>query len=114
MGVPSRAVTRQVAAAAESVAKGLVDDLGSLVGSPSLAPFVRTHADELAADLCFYSDGSRLADPRPTLVLGTRGSICFELVAGGPSRPLHSGHFGGVAPNPAHDLCVLVAAMVSR
>ena len=46
-------------------------------------------------------------------VFGVRGSLGAELVVYGPNRPLHSGHYGNWAPNPAEKLAGLLASMKS-
>jgi acetylornithine deacetylase/succinyl-diaminopimelate desuccinylase-like protein len=84
------------------------------VGSPNLASFAAAHRDELAADLVVWSDGP--VDPGGgwRLVFGVRGVASFELRAGGANRPLHSGNWGGVAPNPLWTLVHLLASMKDR
>jgi acetylornithine deacetylase/succinyl-diaminopimelate desuccinylase-like protein len=84
------------------------------VGSPSLAGWAAAHRSELAADLVVWSDGP--VDPGGgwRLVFGVRGVASFELRAGGANRPLHSGNWGGVAPNPLWTLVHLLASMKDR
>jgi acetylornithine deacetylase/succinyl-diaminopimelate desuccinylase-like protein len=81
------------------------------VGSPHIAEFVRTHGDLLKADLVITSDGPVDDSGRSTIVFGVRGILTFELRARGASRDLHSGNFGGVAPNPLWKLVHLLASM---
>ena len=83
-------------------------------GSAPLAAFVEANRARLAADLCCYSDGPMLAGDRPVLLMGVRGNLGLEFVARGAKRNLHSGNFGGVAPNPTLDLIHLLAEMVDR
>ena len=47
-------------------------------------------------------------------MLGVRGVASFELRAAGANRPLHSGNWGGVAPNPLWTLVHLLASMKDR
>ena len=47
----------------------------------------------------------------PQVVLGVRGVTDLELTVYGPARPLHSGHYGNWAPNPALMLARLLASM---
>src|SRR6266536_1782401 len=82
-------------------------------GSPHLPEFIERNRDELAADLCVYSDGPMLAGDRPALLFGVRGALGMELHASGPAQPLHSGNFGGVVANPVLDLARLLAGMVA-
>ncbi len=69
-------------------------------GSPHLDETVRAHRDLLAADLVYTSDGPVTDDRYPEIAFGVRGLLYIELRATGPNRDLHSGHWGGVAPNP--------------
>src|SRR5699024_3239429 len=71
------------------------------VGSPHLDAVVARHARELAADLVYTSDGPVQDTAYPEICYGVRGMLYIELRATGPSRDVHSGHWGGVAPNPA-------------
>lgn len=81
------------------------------IGSPQMPAFVREHRDEIAADLVITSDGPVDATGRSKLRFGVRGVLSFELRARGASRDLHSGHWGGVAPNPIWTLTHLLATM---
>lgn len=82
-------------------------------GSPNFPAFVAAHRDLLAADLVYVSDGQVFETDQPIVEFGNRGMLYLELVARGPSRDLHSGNFGGVAPNPAWTLVHLLATMFS-
>ncbi|MDP9469172.1 MAG: M20/M25/M40 family metallo-hydrolase [Chloroflexota bacterium] len=70
-------------------------------GSPHLQETVLAHRDLLAADLVYTSDGPVQDVSHPQINFGVRGMLYIELRATGPNRDLHSGHWGGVAPNPA-------------
>lgn len=69
-------------------------------GSPHLNDTVLAHRDVLEADLAYTSDGPVKNDRNPEIAFGTRGLLYVELRAKGPNRDLHSGHWGGVSPNP--------------
>ena len=69
-------------------------------GSPHLDEFVRANRDLLHADLVYTSDGPVKDDRFAEIAFGVRGLLYIELRATGPNRDLHSGHWGGVAPNP--------------
>ncbi len=71
------------------------------VGSPHLDEVVAEHADLLRADMVYTSDGPVQDTAYPEICFGVRGMLYIELRATGPSRDVHSGHWGGVAPNPA-------------
>ncbi|HET7012782.1 MAG TPA: M20/M25/M40 family metallo-hydrolase [Streptosporangiaceae bacterium] len=79
--------------------------------SPHLPRAVREILADDRPDLVIWSDGPVHESGRACVVLGVRGIITFTLRARGPSRPLHSGNWGGVAPNPAWSLVRLLASM---
>ncbi len=81
------------------------------IGSPSLPELARQHANLLAADLLIFADGPVHQSGRPTLSFGSRGIVTVTLTVYGPSRPLHSGHYGNWVPNPAEKLSLLLASM---
>ena len=83
-------------------------------GSVPLPKFVEAHRARLAADFCCYSDGPMFPGDQPVLLMGVRGNLGLEFVAKGAKRNLHSGNFGGVAPNPTLELIHLLAEMVDR
>ncbi|MEE9471710.1 MAG: M20/M25/M40 family metallo-hydrolase [Gemmatimonadota bacterium] len=80
-------------------------------GSPHLGSVMREHRGLLAADLAVFADGPAHPAGRPTVVLGVRGIVTVELTVFGPAMPLHSGHYGYWAPNPAERLAELLASM---
>ena len=81
------------------------------VGSPSLEPYLRAHADELKCDVIVISDGSRFAADVPTVTYGLRGLSYVEILVQGANRDLHSGSYGGAAPNPINALCEIIARL---
>ncbi|KIN74345.1 M20/M25/M40 family metallo-hydrolase [Sulfitobacter guttiformis] len=81
------------------------------IGSPQIADFVRTHMEELQADLVVTSDGPLHESGQPVITFGVRGVASFDLVAKGASRDVHSGNFGGIVPNPVWTLVHLLATM---
>lgn len=82
------------------------------VGSPHLDTVVSAHKDLLAADLVYTSDGPITDDRYPEITFGVRGNLYIELRAQGANRDLHSGHWGGVAPNPILALARLLTTMI--
>lgn len=85
------------------------------VGSPHLAAAVkrRLARQQDRPDLALWSDGPVHESGRATVVLGVRGIVQFQLRATGASAPLHSGNWGGIAPNPAWRLVHLLGTMRS-
>lgn len=82
------------------------------VGSPHLDSVVAAHKDLLVADLVYTSDGPVTDDRYPEITFGVRGLLYVELHATGANRDLHSGHWGGVAPNPILALSRLLNTMI--
>ena len=82
------------------------------IGSPSLDAFLEEHRALLAADIILVSDTGMLGADLPSLTTGLRGLAYWEVEVTGPSRDLHSGHFGGAVANPANVLCQLLARVV--
>ena len=83
-------------------------------GSVPLPKFVEANRERLRADFCCYSDGPMFPNDQPVLLMGVRGNLGLEFVSRGAKRNLHSGNFGGVAPNPTLELMHLFAEMVDR
>lgn len=80
-------------------------------GSTSLPGFVKQHRDLLAADVCYAADGPRHDSNRPTIYLGCRGVVGFELSVRTASRDVHSGNRGNVVPNPGWRLLQALQSM---
>src|SRR6201996_5293964 len=81
------------------------------VGGEGIARFVREHPDELKADFALVSDTEMFAPGLPTLCVGLRGMIYTEIEAQGAKVDLHSGIFGGAAPNPFVALAQVIAGL---
>ena len=86
---------------------------GEEAGSPHLGELLRRHAEALRADAWLFLDGPVHQTRRPQIVFGVRGTMGLELTLYGPSRALHSGHYGNWAPNPAALLTHLLAGLRS-
>jgi len=79
------------------------------VGGDSISRYVPLHKQKLKADVALVSDTELFADGVPTLCIGLRGLIYLEIEARGPARDLHSGVYGGAAPNAVYGLIELLA-----
>jgi acetylornithine deacetylase/succinyl-diaminopimelate desuccinylase-like protein len=80
-------------------------------GSQFLGYAVEQYGELLEADLVVSADGPTDPSGLPTLKFGARGIVSAEVTVYGPLRPLHSGHYGNWAPNPAMRLAQLLATM---
>src|SRR3712207_8456770 len=65
----------------------------------------------LAADAWVICDGPVHQSGRKQVVFGVRGDTNVEVTVYGPKGPLHSGHYGNWAPNPAMLLARLLSSM---
>jgi acetylornithine deacetylase/succinyl-diaminopimelate desuccinylase-like protein len=81
------------------------------VGGEGIAAFVREHGDQLAADVALVSDTEMFAPELPTLCVGLRGMIYTEIEVQGARTDLHSGLYGGAAPNPFVALAQIIAKL---
>ena len=80
-------------------------------GSEHLRQILQTYASTLAGDAWLFCDGPVHPSGREELVFGQRGVTGLELTVYGPTRALHSGHYGNWAPNPAALISNLIASM---
>jgi acetylornithine deacetylase/succinyl-diaminopimelate desuccinylase-like protein len=81
------------------------------VGGESIARFVKEHPERLKADFALVSDTEMFAPGLPTLCVGLRGMIYTEIEARGAKADLHSGMYGGAAPNPFIALAQVIAQL---
>src|ERR1700733_8577371 len=84
------------------------------VGGEGIANFVREHPEELKADFALVSDTEMFAPELPTLCVGLRGMIYTEIEVRGAKVDLHSGMYGGAAPNPFVALAQIIAGLKDR
>jgi len=89
-------------------------EMGEEAGSKGLAELVAAHSSAFAADVLIASDGPRVKPERPTMTLGCRGAINFDLVCDLREGGHHSGNWGGLIANPgvilAHALSSIVGS----
>jgi acetylornithine deacetylase/succinyl-diaminopimelate desuccinylase-like protein len=81
------------------------------IGSVHLGEILEKHRALLRSDLWIIADGPVHPSGLPRLDFGVRGDVNMEITTYGPRRPLHSGHYGNWAPNPALMLVQLLASM---
>jgi acetylornithine deacetylase/succinyl-diaminopimelate desuccinylase-like protein len=81
------------------------------VGGEGIEAFVASKPPELKADFALVSDTELFAPGLPTLCVGLRGMIYTELEVRGAKTDLHSGMYGGAAPNPFIALAQMLARL---
>lgn len=80
-------------------------------GGEAVAKFVADHLSLLTADTVLICDTHLVSARQPSLIIGLRGILCAELTIRGAKSDLHSGGYGGIAPNPLHALCLLLSRL---
>jgi acetylornithine deacetylase/succinyl-diaminopimelate desuccinylase-like protein len=81
------------------------------VGGESVDTYIRQHHAELACDCAVVSDTAMYAPELPSLDVGLRGMVYAEVEVQGAERDLHSGLYGGVAPNPLEALARIITGL---
>lgn len=81
------------------------------VGSPHMPRLAEEYREELQADLVIVSDGPVHENGQSMISFGVRGVLDIELRAQGANRDLHSGHWGGIVPNPLWTMVHLLGTM---
>jgi acetylornithine deacetylase/succinyl-diaminopimelate desuccinylase-like protein len=81
------------------------------VGGEGIASYVASKPADLKADFALVSDTEMFAPDLPTLCVGLRGMIYTELEVKGAKTDLHSGMYGGAAPNPFFALAHIIARL---
>lgn len=80
-------------------------------GSPHLNEILEKYSSLLQSDLWIICDGPVHQSGKKQIVFGVRGDTHLDLTVYASKRPLHSGHYGNWAPNPAMMLVKLLASM---
>jgi acetylornithine deacetylase/succinyl-diaminopimelate desuccinylase-like protein len=80
-------------------------------GGESIEHYVKGYPERLKCDAAFICDTHMPSKEIPALVNGLRGIIYTEVEVHGARRDLHSGSYGGVAPNPLHALALIIAGL---
>jgi len=86
-------------------------EMGEEIGSPALREFASAHKDLLRADVLIASDGPRLSAERPTIFLGSRGALSFDIWIDAREGGHHSGNWGGLLSDPAIQLANAIASL---
>jgi acetylornithine deacetylase/succinyl-diaminopimelate desuccinylase-like protein len=80
-------------------------------GSDSVEQYVKAHSEQLGCDAALICDTHVPAKDLPALIYGLRGMIYTEIEVQGARRDLHSGTYGGIAPNPLHAIAIIISRL---
>ncbi|MGH7765548.1 MAG: dipeptidase [Candidatus Dormibacteraceae bacterium] len=80
----------------------------------ALPRYIRANAARLTTDAVLIWDSGLDEDGHPTVATALRGLLYVELHARGAAVDLHSGSYGGVAPNPINTLARIVGELKDR
>lgn len=89
-------------------------EMSEEIGSVGLAEFCTQQREALAADVLIASDGPRLQADTPTVFLGSRGGLGFELEVNLRDGAHHSGNWGGLLADPAIMLSHAIASITDQ
>ncbi len=80
-------------------------------GGASIEHYVKTYPERLQCDVTFICDTHMPASDQPAIIYGLRGITYTEVEVHGAEHDLHSGSYGGVAPNPLHALAIIISRL---
>jgi acetylornithine deacetylase/succinyl-diaminopimelate desuccinylase-like protein len=80
-------------------------------GGHAIEKYVPQNTERLRADVAVICDTALFAPDLPTLCIGLRGLVYTEIEVEGASHDLHSGLYGGVAPNALNALSWIIAGL---
>jgi acetylornithine deacetylase/succinyl-diaminopimelate desuccinylase-like protein len=84
------------------------------VGGEHIESYVKSKPARLKADAAVICDTEMFAPDLPTLCVGLRGIVYGELHVQGARQDLHSGIYGGAAPNPMMATAEILTALKDR
>jgi acetylornithine deacetylase/succinyl-diaminopimelate desuccinylase-like protein len=88
---------------------------GEEEGSSKVLPaYLEREAANLKTDFVLIDDGGFMVEGQPALYTGLRGIVYTEVEVTGPAVDLHSGGYGGVAPNPFNTIGHVIAGLKGR
>lgn len=92
----------------------IVIEMSEETGSSGLPEFFEAHKHDLAADVLIASDGPRLQPDVPTIFMGSRGGVTFDLLLNLRDGAHHSGNWGGLLADPAMILTHALTTICDR
>jgi acetylornithine deacetylase/succinyl-diaminopimelate desuccinylase-like protein len=84
------------------------------ISGESLTRYLRANGSKLKTDSVLVWDGGFDEDGNPAMATALRGILYVELHASGAAVDLHSGMYGGVAPNPINTLARVISELKDR
>ncbi|MEQ5828535.1 M20 family metallopeptidase [Sulfitobacter sp. NFXS29] len=92
----------------------IVIEMSEETGSAGLPEFFTEHREKLTADVLIASDGPRLQPDVPTMFMGSRGGVSFDLIIDKRDGAHHSGNWGGLLADPAMILAQALATITDK
>ena len=83
-------------------------------GGEHITAYVSSKPPGLKADAAVIADTEMFAPEIPTLCVGLRGIVYGEMEVEGARQDLHSGVYGGAAPNPLMAVAEILTALKDR
>ncbi|MFN7931944.1 MAG: dipeptidase [Bryobacteraceae bacterium] len=83
-------------------------------GGEHISSYVASKPPRIQADAAVICDTEMFAPELPTLCIGLRGIVYGELTVKGAKQDLHSGVYGGAAPNPMMAVAEILTALKDR
>ena len=81
------------------------------ISGRTLFSYLADHKDELKADAVFVADNNFPRAGLPAVLTGLRGLVYTQVDVQGAAADLHSGTYGGAAPNPLNALGWIIAGL---
>jgi acetylornithine deacetylase/succinyl-diaminopimelate desuccinylase-like protein len=83
-------------------------------GGEHIESYVGQQPARIACDAAIICDTEMFAPELPTICIGLRGMVYAELHVEGANHDLHSGVYGGAAPNPMQAIAEIISALKDR
>ena len=83
-------------------------------GGEHIETYVKSKPPRLKADAVLVCDTEFFAPELPSICVGLRGMVYYELHVQGANHDLHSGIYGGAAPNPMMAVAEILTALKDR
>jgi len=84
------------------------------MGGEHIEAYVNSKPARLQSDAAVICDTEMFAPELPTLCVGLRGIVYGELIVQGARQDLHSGVYGGAAPNALQAVAEIICALKDR